>query len=326
MNYTDNAINILTTQTYKGIGKAWIVKNLKGNESVETIVFLLNRAAKESNITIRNFENNRNSIETKLQKSAQFMDGVVALGDHNFPSFRGTVKNSEQPIAIFYRGDLSLLSPSNKNITVIGLLNPDHEIEIIEQSVVAELVKNGATVVSGLAVGCDTIAHRQALRSKGKTIAILPSPLNGILPATNKELADEIVKNKGLLITEYYEDFRSKMELNSRYQERDRLQALFSDCVILSASYSKNDVGCDSGSRLAMGYALDYSIPISVIYDQNMDVDNPMYNLNRQMIRENTETIIINRDNIAISVKKILSSPKKTHFIPNRQSQLNLFG
>ena len=42
MKYTDNAINIITTKTFKGIGRAWINKMLKGNESVETIVSLLN--------------------------------------------------------------------------------------------------------------------------------------------------------------------------------------------------------------------------------------------------------------------------------------------
>lgn len=47
MIYSDNAINILTVKTYRGIGRAWIVKNLKGNESVDTIVFLLNRDAKK---------------------------------------------------------------------------------------------------------------------------------------------------------------------------------------------------------------------------------------------------------------------------------------
>ena len=43
MLYTDNAINILTAKTYKGIGRAWIVKNLRGNEKVESIVSLLNK-------------------------------------------------------------------------------------------------------------------------------------------------------------------------------------------------------------------------------------------------------------------------------------------
>ena len=309
MNFSENAINILTAKTYKGIGKAWIVKNLKGNESVDIIVSLLKRDSKEDyHITVQDFVRNGEIIKNEILKLEGHMDGAVAIGDDSFPPHRGIVKNSERPIVIFYRGDLSLLSPTNKNIAVIGLLTPDKDTEILEQEVVAELVKNGASIVSGLALGCDSIAHRQALKSKGKTVAILPSPLNNILPAKNIELANEIVSNSGLLVTEYYENAKSRMELGGRYQERDRLQALFSDSIVLSASYAKNDLGNDSGSRLAMQYALIYSIPRAVIYDPVTDIENPKFDLNRQLIIEQKEEItIINRGNLKSIVTKLMS-------------------
>ena len=324
MIYTENAINILAAKTYKGIGRAWITKNLKRNESVDTIVSLLNINSKEDYpITSEEFERNKTRLQTTLKKLEGFADGLVAIGDINFPQFRGNVKNSEQPIFLFYRGDLSLLQATNKNIAVIGLLNPDPDTELFEKEVVAELVKNGATIISGLASGYDTIAHRQALNSNGKTVAILPSPLNNILPATNKELANEILTKNGLLVTEYYEDANSKMELGGRYQERDRLQALFSDSIILSASYAKNDQGNDSGSRLAMEYALNYSIPRAVIYDQEKNLNNPKYDLNRQLIKEQKDIAIINRNNYIETVKKIVSNTPLVK--SNEHIQSNLF-
>ena len=324
MKFSNNVINILTAKTYKGIGRAWIVKNLKGNESIKAIISLLNRDAKDdSYISLKDFEDKSNLIKEKIQKLERFTDGAVAIGDDEFPTYRGKVKNSEQPIAIFYRGDLSLLNVDNKNIAVIGLLEPDENIEKIEKKVVSELVKNGATIISGLALGCDSIAHKQALYSNGKTVAILPSSLDNILPASNKELANEIVKNDGLLITEYYEDIKSKNELSSRYQERDRLQALFSDSIILSASYAKNNLGKDSGSRLAMAYALNYSIPRAVIYNEVADINNPKYDLNRQVINEDEETTIINQENLFLSIKKILSSTPNIK--NNKPSQGSLF-
>ena len=324
MIYTENAINILATKTYKGIGRAWIIKNLKGNESVDTIVSLLNVNSKEDYpITTEEFERKKTNLQITLKKMEGFADGLVAIGDINFPQFRGNVKNSEQPIFLFYRGDLTLLQATNKNIAVIGLLNPDSDTELIEKKVVAELVKNGATIISGLALGCDTIAHRQALNSNGKTVAILPSPLNNILPATNKELANEVLTKNGLLVTEYFQDANSKMELGGRYQERDRLQALFSDSIILSASYAKNDQGNDSGSRLAMEYALNYSIPRAVIYDQEKNLNNPKYDLSRQLITEQKDITIINRNNYLETVKKIISDNPLIK--PNKHIQSNLF-
>lgn len=308
MKYTENAINVMAARIYKGIGRAWIVKHLAKNKSKEEIVALLNQGSTiDCQITLDDFDRKRTAIINLLVKSKGFIDGVVAIGDDNFPPCKGVVKNSEKPIFLFYRGNLSLLNAQNNNIAVIGLLNPDKEIEEIERTVVAKLVENGETIVSGLAFGCDTIAHRQALDSNGYTIAILPSPLNNIMPQKNKELAEEIVENNGLLITEYLTDAKSKRELGGRYQERDRLQALFSNYVVLSASYAKNDLGNDSGSRLAMEYARNYSIPRAVLYDSVINTNNPKYDLNRQIIEEDPNVLIIDNDNMQYAIEKLIT-------------------
>ncbi len=305
MKYTENALNIISAKSYKGIGNAWIVKNLKGNENVETIVALLNNKIADKT-TIEEFEIQKKDFEQIItQKFENFCDGFIALGDKNFPQYRGNVKESEQPVFLYYKGDINLLSIENKNISVIGLLNPEGNIEERERKIVAEFVKNGATIVSGLAFGCDSISHQQALDSNGKTIAILPSPLNNILPARNKGLAYQIVEEGGLLITEYGNDFKSQMELSSRYKERDRLQALFCDTIVLAASYAQNTAErwkmfgqkLDSGARLAMGFAKEYNIPRAVMYDISIDESNPMFDLNRDIIKEGADVAIITQEN-----------------------------
>ncbi|MCR4314843.1 MAG: DNA-protecting protein DprA [Planctomycetes bacterium] len=309
MKYLEKAINVLAAKTYKGIGRAWIVKNMRGNESVDVIVSLLNKSLGMDNQIARDdFEMKREIIRQEIQKLRGFADGVVAIGDEDFPRYRGNVKNSDQPIAIFYRGELDLLKIGNKNIAVIGLLDPGCDTETIEKEVVAEFIKRGVTIVGGLALGCDSIAHRQALLSSGKTIAVLPGPLNNILPKANVNLANEIVEKGGLLISEYYRDAISKMELRGRYQERDRLQALFSDCVVLSASYAKNDHGLDSGSRLAMEFAMKYSIHRAVLYDPIANANSPEHELNRQIIKDDEDVITVNRNNLHHSISKVVAS------------------
>lgn len=315
MKYTDNAINIITAKTYKGIGRAWINKMLKGNESVETIVSLINKNSKQDElITIDDFNFDKNQIVSQIEKFQDSCDGIVAIGDKNFPKYRGSVKESERPIFLFYKGDLSLLDIENYCITVIGLLNPDEKIEIREQKIVAEIVKRNVFVVSGLAFGCDSIAHKQALKG-GKTIAVLPSPLNNIMPAKNKGLAFEIVEEGGLLITEYYDEHKSAMDLSSRYKDRDRLQALFCDAIILAASYAQDSAErwkmfgqkLDSGARLAMGFAKDYNIPRAVMYDQNLDSENPMFDLNRQLIAEKRDVTILTQKSLDDLINKVKS-------------------
>lgn len=316
MKYTDNAINVITANTYKDVGKAWINQRLKYSQSVETIVSLLNNDLKQEKlITIEDFVFYKNQIINQIEKFQDSCDGLVAIGDKNFPKYRGDVKKkSERPIFFFYKGDISLLDIEHSRITVIGLLNPDEKIEIREQKIVAEIVKNNIIIVSGLAFGCDSIAHKQALIG-GKTIAILPSALNNIMPAKNKSLAFEIVEEGGLLITEYYDEHKSAMDLFSRYKDRDRLQALFCDAIILAASYAEDTAErwkmfgqkLDSGARLGMGFAKNYNIPRAVMYDQKLDVDNPMFDLNRQLISESKDITILTQKSLEELISKVKS-------------------
>ncbi len=325
MTYSENAINILTVKTYKGIGSAWVIKKLKGNENVNTIVSLLNDKSKQNElVSIDDFESRKHEIKEKLRNLEDNCDGLIAIGDKIFPQYRGDVKQSEQPIFLFYKGDIDLLDIDNNNITVIGLLNPDETIEARERKLVEEIVKRDITIVSGLAFGCDSIAHQQAVIG-GKTIAILPSPLNDILPAKNRDLAFEIVEEGGLLITEYYEKFKSKMELSSRYKERDRLQALFCDTIILAASYTQDSAKrwnlhaqkLDSGARLAMEYAKNYKIPRAVMYNEDTDINNPMFDLNRQLIAEQKDITILTPKNLEI----IINTIKKKKYITNHRRE-----
>lgn len=325
MKCTENAINIMTARTYKGVGRAWIVKNLPSPKSDIEIVGLLNSTPKlGGSVSIDDFCRKKEALRRLLAGASHAIDGVVAIGDDDFPPHRGEVKkNSEKPIFLFYRGNLSLLSASNNTVAVIGLLTPSREIEDDERVIVAGLVAGGAVIVSGLALGCDSVAHIQAMKSNGKTVAILPSPLTDVMPAKNRGLAEQIVADGGLLVSEYLTDVKSKMELSGRYQERDRLQALFSDSIVLSASYAKNNMGNDSGSRLAMSYAKDYSIPRVVIYDREKHMSNPMYDLNRQIILEGQDVVVINTRNCNSLIPDVLDlKPKIVGMDPVQHSMI----
>lgn len=207
-------------------------------------------------------------------------DGILSAFDSEFPQIYPTVKkDADKPYLLFYKGDISLLKNFQKNIAVIGLINPEENIVEREVVVVKKLVEAGMNIVSGLAKGCDTVAHKVCLEANGKTIAILPSPLAQIFPAENRGLACEIVNSGGLLISEYYKKPASKFESTKRFIDRDRLQAMFSKAILLSASYSEG-MG-DSGSRHAMGKAEEYSLFRAMLYDENSDKDNPQFGLNR---------------------------------------------
>lgn len=299
MIYTENALNVLTVRTYPKKGPAWIDNNIKGNESLQNLCKLLDTNEYE-------FVKKRSLVEAAINKLGDSVDGVVALGDPRFPSVRGNVKPADKPYAIFYKGDLSLLNLGNRNVAVIGVLNPDDKIEFTERMVTEEIIKHEVTIVSGLALGCDTIAHETALEKKAKTIAILPCALNSIIPRDNVELAKQIVDAGGLLISEYYEAPKSKNDLISRFVVRDRLQALYSDAVLLAASYAPNNLGNDCGSRHAMGKAKDYGVKRAVIYNELKHANNPMYDLNRQILQADRNVLRIDSNNMVENVGRLV--------------------
>ncbi len=73
----------------------------------------------------------------------------------------------------------------------------------VTEDIASSLGKAGVTVVSGLALGVDSIAHKACLDAGGKTIAVLPSGLDKIYPANHYQLSRQILEKDGLLISEY---------------------------------------------------------------------------------------------------------------------------
>lgn len=82
------------------------------------------------------------------------------------------------------------------------------------------LSKQGIVIASGMAVGIDSAAHRGTLKAKGKTIAVLGSGFNNIFPKENINLYNEIIKNDGLVITEYEPNIEPS---SKRFLERNRI-------------------------------------------------------------------------------------------------------
>lgn len=214
---------------------------------------------------------------------------LVCAFDKKFPQLSANIKLSEKPFLFVYKGDSSLLANTDNNVTVVGVLTPSAEIVERERKIVECLVQKNFCIISGLANGCDTIAHEQCLFQKGKTIAILPTTLDSIYPKKNAVLVEKIVQNGGLVITEYITEPNNRYESIKRFIERDRLQAMFASKIILIASYMQGQG--DSGSRHAMAKAKEYCKERFVMYNEQADFDNPIFALNRSLITDGVKII-----------------------------------
>lgn len=98
-----------------------------------------------------------------------------------------------------------------------------------------ELVYQGITIASGMAVGIDTVAHQTTLQEKGKTIAVLGNGLKHIFPTENIDLYQQIIKNGGLVITEYPPEEKAKSQ---NFLERNRIvSGLALGILVVEATY-----------------------------------------------------------------------------------------
>lgn len=125
---------------------------------------------------------------------------------------------------------LGEILPSDKlAVAIVGTRNPSEWGKKKTKEFSNYLAKKGVTIISGLARGIDTIAHEEALRAKGRTIAILGSGIDIIYPPENKNLAQKIIKN-GAIISQFP---KGTPPLGKNFLIRNGLIAKFSICTIV---------------------------------------------------------------------------------------------
>lgn len=170
---------------------------------------------------------------------------IITMANDSYPKL---LKETDMPPLLLYcKGDVSLLNANC--IAIVGTRRPSRYGKDTTVQFASALSRSGLCIVSGLADGIDTEAHRAALDSGGKTIAVLGSGLNEIYPQANVGLAREIEKT-GLLVSEYKPNEKPQTYY---FPARNRIIAGLSKAVLIT------EAGEKSGSMHTKNYALDYN-------------------------------------------------------------------
>jgi len=137
----------------------------------------------------------------------------------------------------------------------------------------------GCNVISGLANGCDTAAHIGCLAVGGVTTAVMSHGLDMVYPKENKVLAEEILHQGGLLISEYFIGQRPQ---NSFFVERDRIQAALAKAVVVVETDIKG------GTMHTVKFATDYNRPVIAINHPAQHLTHPKTQGNQYLIKSGT--------------------------------------
>jgi DNA processing protein len=132
-------------------------------------------------------------------EATPFQYKTLTLHSMEFPQ-RLLKENGNSPV-IYTRGDISLAS--EKSMAVVGTRRLEENMDIVQGTELLErLIRSEYVIVSGLALGCDTLAHKYAVNNGGRTIAVLGTPLDKYYPDENRWLQEKIGEEH-LLVSQY---------------------------------------------------------------------------------------------------------------------------
>lgn len=133
-----------------------------------------------------------------------------------------------------------------------------------------DLAARGVVIISGLALGVDGLAHKAALEAGGTTVAVLPSPLGRIYPASHRQLAQQIVQSGGTLISEYAD----ATELNrATFIARNRLVSGLCNALLITEAAQKS--GTLHTARFALEQGRDVlAVPGAIFSPTSVGTNN----------------------------------------------------
>lgn len=253
-----------------------------------------------------------NDIAKKIidVSSKHFID-FVGYYDSDFPTMlRATINEDgklDPPMLLWYRGNLSVTSMPG--LAVIGTREPTPDGVAGGTYLSGEFAKRKFNIISGLAVGCDSAGHIGALKVGGITTAILANGLdtNSIYPTENKELAETIVEQGGLLLSEYPVGQGVK---SYALVARDRLQAALSKATLVIQT------GIKGGTMHAANTTLVSKKPLYAMKFKDSITNNHEKCMGNAYLVSQGATFISGNDNIDQIASSIINhkSTSKTLF------------
>ena len=225
----------LLEQEFGSLGRAW-------NAPIEA----LRRMPLDSR-TIGAIERRRAAVDLDAQMERLTRYDIKALTWHD-PEYPDLLREiPDLPPVLFVRGEM--LPADRTAVAVVGTRRASAYGREAAHHLVTGLARSGVTIVSGLARGIDTVAHRTALEAGGRTIAVMASGLDMVYPSENAGLAREIMQ-RGALISEYPPGIKPE---SSHFPRRNRIMSGVSLGVLVVEARE------DSGTHLTVSFALEYN-------------------------------------------------------------------
>jgi DNA processing protein len=183
---------------------------------------------------------------------------LVTVLDDGYPANLRLIGN--RPPFLFYRGTLA--EADTRSVAVVGTRNPSGTGLAQAAEMSAQLAGHRVTVISGLARGIDTAAHRAALGRGGRTIAVLGTGITGCYPPENRELAEQITR-AGALVSQFWPTQGPRRD---SFPRRNVVTSgLSQGTVVIEAGHTS---GAKMQARLALEHGKQVFLPEGLVAGQ----------------------------------------------------------
>lgn len=239
--------------------------------------------------------------EEEIQFIEKYQITPLFYLDKNYPELLKHCPDS--PMMLYYKGTASL--NKTRIVSIVGTRKATEYGKWVCEKLVEGLKDYDVLVVSGLAYGIDTCAHRSALDHGLKTVAILGHGLDRIYPYMNRSLAKRIV-NQGGLLTEFLSGTLPDRE---NFPKRNRIIAGIADATVVV------EAAVTGGALITAAIASSYSRDVFAIPGRVGDIWSEGCN---NLIRDNLAALIQNADDLA----RLMGWQKKSDISSARQAEL----
>ncbi|MEW6193866.1 MAG: DNA-processing protein DprA [Bacteroidota bacterium] len=253
------------------------------------------------------FEQFLKKFESEQKSLEKINARIISYWDTNYPALLRRIYYP--PILLYTLGEFT--SQDQYAIAIVGTRQPTNYGKMQTELLTKQLVQRDLTIVSGLARGIDSIAHKSALKNNGRTIAVIGSGLDVIYPPENKKLFEEIIQN-GIVITEY--ELGTKPDAQN-FPRRNRIISGLSLGTLIV------ETKINGGAMQTAAYAIDqnreiFALPGNINVKQS---EGP-----NSLIQKGEAKLVINADDI-LNELNIKIKPEVGKNIPKPNIELNLF-
>lgn len=307
--------NLLSVE---GIGPIRIIKLLQHFKTLDRIyssdkIEFENIDSINSNLVSRIIESRNNlqtfstSLENEIEKLEKMNARIITYLDDTYPKI---LRNIYMPPLILYT--LGNLHDSyNHNIAIVGTRKPTDYGKSITARFARELVEQNITIVSGLARGIDSVAHRSTIKANGRTIAVIGSGLDVVYPSENRALFNDIAQH-GAIISEF--ELGTKPDAQN-FPRRNRIISGISLGTLVIES-KKN-----GGAMQTANYSMDQNREVFAI-PGNLNI--PESEGTNILIQRNEAKLVVEPDDILVELN-LKIQPIVGKNIPKPKIDLSFF-